>query len=374
MDMKITVKILVVLVLSFSLMQCAQNSTTDGVKISGTVEQFVEGGLLVVEKVGERGPQPIDTLEVNNGEFSAIIKIDEPSFYRLNFNGSQMVTLILNGDEPEVVINAYGSGAQGFSEVSGSYDTEYKDQMDELLKAYRSEATTIQGRLRSAQASNDREAFTQANNELVRYTNGIERKLKGLIRESAPSLAAVYGIQMIDPEKNLTFLDSIYSKLNESAPNNYLVLNLGNTVNSKRKLAIGQEAPEIALASPEGEIIKLSSLRGSYVLIDFWAAWCRPCRAENPNVVRMYNKYSNENFEIYGVSLDKTKAAWLKAIEQDGVPWIHVSDLKFWQSEAARTYSVSAIPATFLIDPDGKIIAKNLRGPSLEAKLREIFG
>lgn len=357
-----------------SLAQCAQRSPAEGVKISGAIEQLAEGGLVRIDKIGENGPEPWDTLEVNDGKFVAYLKVDEPSFYRINFNERQTVTLILTGEETEVVVNAHGNDPQGYSEVSGSYDTEYKNQMDALLQSYRTEATIIQGRLRQAQATNDQTGYYQANSELMSYTAGVEKKLKGLIWEATPSLAAIYGVQMIDAEKNTSFLDSVFSELNNEMPDNYLVTNLGNAVNSRRKLAIGKLAPEIALANPEGEIVKLSSLRGNYVLIDFWAAWCRPCRQENPNVVRMYNIYSNRNFEIYGVSLDKTKDAWVKAIEQDGVPWVHVSDLKFWQSEAARAYNVSAIPATFLIDPDGKIIAKNLRGPSLEAKLKEIFG
>lgn len=366
--------------LVIGLAQCAQKSPGEGVKISGTVEQLVVGGFVRMEKVGENGPEPVDTLQVADGKFVTYLNVEEPSFYILNFNDSQKVTVILTGDETEVVVNAHGNDPQGYSEVSGSYDTEFKNQMDELLKSYRTEATIMQGKIRKAQAANDQAGYIMANNELINYTGGVEKKLKELIWKSAPSLAAVYGIQMIDPEKNITFLDSVFTELNSTIPDNYLVKNIAKNIEvmrskilAKENVTIGSIAPEIALANPEGEIVKLSSLRGNYVLIDFWAAWCRPCRAENPNVVRMYNKYSDQNFEIYGVSLDKTKGAWLKAIEQDGVPWIHVSDLKFWQSEAARTYSVGAIPATFLIDPDGKIIAKNLRGPSLEAKLREIF-
>ena len=110
------------------------------------------------------------------------------------------------------------------------------------------------------------------------------------------------------------------------------------------------------------------------MLIDFWAAWCRPCRAENPNVVKMYNKYKDENFEILGVSLDRRKQDWVNAIEKDGLIWKHVSDLKYYGSEAALTYRVNAIPATYLIDPDGKILAKGLRGETLRKKLEEIFG
>ena len=179
---------------------------------------------------------------------------------------------------------------------------------------------------------------------------------------------------MIDVNQNVEFVDSIARQLQAEVPNNFQVSNLVTRISATKSLAVGKEAPEISLANPDGEVITLSSLRGNYVLIDFWAAWCGPCRRENPNVVRVYNEYSEQNFEILGVSLDRTRDKWLGAIAQDGLPWLHVSDLKYWRSQAAQDYQVSAIPATFLIDPDGIIIAKNLRGASLEAKLREIFG
>ena len=134
-------------------------------------------------------------------------------------------------------------------------------------------------------------------------------------------------------------------------------------------------APELALPNTDGEVIALSSLRGKVVLIDFWASWCGPCRMENPNVVRTYNKYKDKGFTIYSVSLDQDKNAWIKAIEADNLSWPnHVSDLKGWQSAAAAKYNVNSIPATFLIDGEGRIIDQNLRGPALEQKLQQILG
>lgn len=137
--------------------------------------------------------------------------------------------------------------------------------------------------------------------------------------------------------------------------------------------AIGQMAPELNFADTSGKPVALSSLRGKVVLIDFWASWCGPCRQENPNVLRLYNQYKDRGFEVYGVSLDEDRGQWLEAIHKDGIYWTHVSDLMKWQSAAARLYAVSSIPATFLLDREGKIIGKNLRGNELEAKLRMVL-
>lgn len=148
---------------------------------------------------------------------------------------------------------------------------------------------------------------------------------------------------------------------------------LERKIEQARAFAIGGQAPDFTQETPGGEPLSLSDLRGKVVLVDFWASWCGPCRRENPNVVRMYDKFKEKGFEILGVSLDNNRDRWIQAIEKDGLEWLHVSDLKGWRNEVAQTYSVTSIPHTILLDEKGRIIARNLRGAALERKLEELF-
>jgi peroxiredoxin len=225
------------------------------------------------------------------------------------------------------------------------------------------------------------------------YLNDMNRYAKKYIDDNISSLATIpvlysqltQNIYILDPKKDLSYFLKVDSSLFKQYPEYGPVIDLHNQIKQMVTYFEGAEststnpgermaAPEIALPSPKGDTIKLSSTRGSYVLLDFWASWCGPCRVENPNLVKAWNLYHNKGFQIYQVSLDKTKEAWIKGIQDDGlVKWIHVSDVSYWQSIVVPLYKIKSIPANYLLDKEGRIIATDLRGDALQRKLAELF-
>lgn len=174
--------------------------------------------------------------------------------------------------------------------------------------------------------------------------------------------------------ENPTQMEQRYNKLDEAIRNSNVGKSLASYIEYNKVGAIGTDALDFTQTDVEGKEVSLSQFRGKYVLIDFWASWCKPCREENPNVVEAYKKFSPKNFTILGVSLDREKESWLNAIKKDGLVWTQVSDLQFWNNAAATLYRVQGIPQNFLIDPNGKIVGKNLRGADLDAKLCDLLG
>jgi peroxiredoxin len=334
--------------------------------IKGQVQNPQEG-LVIIYQINQNQKFPLDTLNVGSeGKFETELSVANTGFYIINFYEQQEKMLVLNpGDNIE--ITADGSEAEGFFEVKNSPDTEL---LNEYLVLDQQLSMQMGLQRQKYMDAEDKAKAEQVYNDFVQEAIA---KIKAFIDKTDNSIVAVFPASQLNMDNDLEYIKALADKLYDKYPNEGMVSNLKNKVDAVKNTAVGQMAPDIALNNLEGQEVSLSSLRGKYVLIDFWASWCGPCRQENPNVVRMYNKYKDKGFEIYGVSLDRDEAAWQRAIEKDGLSWVHVSDLNFWNSEVVPLYNIEGIPMTVLIDKEGKIIAKNLRGPSLEAKLAEIL-
>jgi peroxiredoxin len=270
-----------------------------------------------------------------------------------------------------------GRNMNSFSEIKGSPEIDFIMRVNQMMNELQQspEGAALFSEFERARNEGDQAKMIALQNQYSALEQKQSEAVAALIRQQPASLGVINFLSGGSLDKDTYFETYVFvaDKLKKEWPEYGHAQRFIEMVDKQKKTAVGQVAPEIALPDPNGTTVALSSLRGKYVLVDFWAKWCGPCRQENPNVVRVFNKYKDRGFTVYGVSLDRNKADWLKAIEEDKLTWTHVSDLKFWQSEAAKTYDINAIPFSLLLDPNGVIIAKNLRGAALERKLEEIF-
>ncbi|UZD23618.1 TlpA disulfide reductase family protein [Algoriphagus halophytocola] len=362
----------IALLLIFSFSACSEKEVkNDGtVTISGTLEN-APGGDIILSQFTDTRPKVLDTLTLDDkGSFEYQVSVDTPTFYELNLYGQKSVRLALLNEDVQV---NYDFSSPESLVIEGSKDSQEMVKIEKMMEAYQTKVNALNEAYYEAMSENDSERIKEIQAEAMLLESNQASEVKNVINSMGDSFASLAAIGLINPKNEFQFIDSLVAKLDEKYPETKSIIQLKQQLDEMRALSMGQVAPEIELTNPQGELIKLSDFRGKYVMIDFWAAWCKPCREENPNVVKLYNQYKDQGFEVFGVSLDRTKEAWVQAIEEDGLTWTQVSDLKYFNSVAAETYQINAIPATYLLDPDGKIIAKDLRGPSLRAKLEEIF-
>ncbi len=357
---------------AIALFSCGgSDKGTDGkVQLSGKLENAPDG-VVILSQFTDNRPKVLDTLELGkDGKFSYELSVDAPTFYELNIDGGKVVRLALFKEDVDVTYDV--SNPESLT-IEGSKDTKELLKVEELMQTYQSEVNKLNEAYYEAMSKNDSEGIKKIQTEAMELEAKQADRVKEMINSMGDSFASMAAIGLLNPKTDFHFIDQLVAKLNENYPGTTSILQMKQQLDEMRVLSVGQPAPEIELPNPEGDLVKLSDLRGKYVLIDFWAAWCKPCRQENPNVVRLYNQYKDKGFEVFGVSLDRSKEDWVEAISNDGLTWTQVSDLKYFNSAAAELYQIDAIPATYMVDPEGKIIAKDLRGPSLENKLAELF-
>ena len=308
----------------------------------------------------------------------------ELNYYRIVIDKENSLALITDSTESPSVKASFGE-IMNSAAICGS---EHSEELHELeTKCAPFDKKDLEARQRITQSDVSIEEKQMLNQSLADNRREMVKCIKDWLVTHESSPAALIAIQRLDPRTELATFHKIFANLNESFGHTILykamkqeLAKLSNpgkqqSAETNSAIAVGQPAPEIALNDTQGKLRKLSDLKGKTVLLDFWASWCGPCRRENPNVVAAYNKYNKDGFEVFSVSLDRAKEPWLEAIKQDGLLWpSHVSDLKWWECEAAKTYNVHSIPFTVLVDKEGKILGHNLRGPLLEEKLKAIYG
>lgn len=330
-------------------------------------------------------PYHVDSVKLDGSGSGTMDVAQMPlDFYRVVVGGEQLIVVLDSAEE--LSVEASSGTLATPSKLEGSKHSELLHQFQQEAQGYESKAAGLRASLAADPAN------TANMDELNASSQAFYTRCKQIASENSGSPVAISALGRMNMQQEFELFKQVREGLRKTMPRSSFFTMFRDQVDrfeqeqlmiklqeeeAKRLsnlLPLGSAAPEITQQTPDGGTYSLSQLRGKVVLIDFWASWCRPCRFENPNVKRLYDRFKNHGFEILGVSLDRDHESWVKAIKDDGLPWKQVSDLGFWNNAAAQEYGVSSIPYTVLVDREGKILEKGLHGPELEAKLASLLG
>lgn len=367
------------LILTTCLLAFSSCKNFNGYKISGKIKNG-EGVKVYLEDITEQAPLIIDTATIHNSSFE-LKNYTAKGIYRLRFGEDAANTIFLFIQEKDNLKLEADFKAIHDYKVDGSKGSFSIQQLSATSKLRFTELDSTFSKLKNASTSSKDSLQTIFANQKKAYVQFV----KNFVEKEPNNDVACFALNYLGPmmQEEIPYLVDITDKLHTAAPDSkYINLWYQQTqqyrdavmAENEGGVALNTVAPNIILQNPNGDTIQLSNLKGNYVLLDFWASWCQPCRMENPNVVALYKKYHAQGFEVFSVSLDANIDQWKKAIAKDGLIWKnHGCDFGGWQSAPAQAYKVQSIPCTFLLDKTGKVIAKNLRGEELAAKLGELY-
>lgn len=369
-----------ILFLIGSVCLSACNHSGNKFTVKGKIDDMPQQNVYL-EELGINEIVIVDSAKTSkDGKFELSGTSPEEGLYRIRFEMQRY--LLLSLDKGTVNVTSNWNQFENYN-VEGSPSSASLKNFLSTVREHLRDFNTISIVMDSMRVQGNDSLLAAAKKDLQEMNIGFTRFIEQYADTTKSLPNALFAVQMLNPQVEMDYLNVFVQSMNSRFPKASMAKEFTDKFNkmmagmqqpsADNAPAIGQPAPEISLPTPDGKMINLSSLKGKYVLVDFWASWCGPCRKENPNVVSAFNKYKGKNFTVLGVSLDSDKDKWMNAIEKDGLTWPHISDLKGWESIAARTYNVNSIPANFLIDPQGNIIARDLREEALDAELSKVL-
>jgi thiol-disulfide isomerase/thioredoxin len=359
---------------AISLISCAEEKSEKGV--TGTAKGLVDGTKLFVSTLGENNqPMPVDTAVVTNGKFTLNMPESETQTINMLQIENRPGNLIFIGEQAPLEFEIYKDSLRSSNISGGKHNellTKYTNHLEELGKEF----NNMRNQLRASGNAQNPQSIAEFRKKQTAIQERSTEFRKELVKNNPGSLVSVMALSDMMNMRSLTSKETreLFQGLSEEMRNSAIGEQISARLEKASATQIGAKAPAFSGPTPDGEELALKDAMGKITLIDFWASWCKPCRRENPNIVRVYEKYHDKGLNIIGVSLDRSKAKWLEAIEADGLTWQHISHLRYWQDPIAQKYSVRSIPKAFLLDENGTIIAKDLRGQALEDKVAELLG